>query len=202
MLRLLRLRELFVISLILMMNFVLVPVAKGWDNETTHLKLSEAGLKQSELNSGYLNNRLGLKDGISQALHWDGGKKSTDQSIVSWIREGAFFEDSGSAINPFIFGNPRFNNHFHNPLSTYKFDQWVTAPPPYNYARLDDYILSTHQTGESALLWAQDGDYQMAFDSVDWSWQRTRTHFYYALVSQLKSVRDAEFAQTVVQHSV
>jgi hypothetical protein len=193
MLRLLRRSELFIFSSILIMA-VLVPVAKGWDNTTTHQDLSKVGTQKADLNKGYLINTLGIQGGINEILHWNSGTDGTEKSILQWIQDGANFEDKG----PYGIFSTRPLRHFHNPLSQYTPDQWITAPAPYDHAGLDDYVLLFHVTGESAVLWAQDGENQRAYDGEDWSWQNTRTHYSTALTAQTKPIRDAELAQTFV----
>jgi hypothetical protein len=174
----------------IILNFLSIAIA--WDNKTTHKDLSDVAAQQSILNI-YLVNNLNIQKGIDEKLLW-AASNGTNQSIRKWIQDGANFEDTGV----YGFFSTRPYRHFHNPLSQYNTDQWVTAPAPYYHAGLDDYFYLYHVTGESAIHWVQDGENQLAYDGEDWSWQNTRTHYYIALTSQTKTVRDAELAQTFV----
>ena len=69
---------------------------------------------------------------------------------------------------------PRWLNHFHDPLV------------PWTNAGLRKLV-----TWESTVLWAQD--YK---NNDKWSWQKTRNYYYSALTAEIKSTRDAYFAQT------
>jgi hypothetical protein len=148
--------------------------AMAWDNGTTHVDLSDVAAQRSILSNGFLVNTLALKNGLDEKLLW-GGANTTNQSIRKWIQDGANFEDH----------SPRYLNHFHQPLL------------PWESAGLNDSILGKSVTGESALLWAQNGGLTNT-SNTDWSWQATRQHYANALTAQLKTTRDAELAQTFV----
>ncbi len=71
---------------------------------------------------------------------------------------------------------------------------------PWSQAGLNDIW-----TGESSLLWAQDGAYQQNFPDGDWSWQKIREYYYIALTGKDfsglgaapdKTKREEYFAQT------
>jgi len=152
----------------------------AWDNKTTHKDLSEAGAVSSVLGSGYLNN-IGFSDGLNASLHWDGGTNGKDKNIRNWIKDGADFEDVGGIING------RFYNHFHNPL----------RQQPWTDAGLNDSGFGWSAHGESALLWAQNAGVSDR-SNTDWAWQMIRDHYYLSLTAPVKTVRDAESAQTFV----
>ncbi len=86
-----------------------------------------------------------------------------NKPVREWIKDGSEFEDDG--LN--------FLNHFHNPLK-----QWPEAG-------LNDLLFS----GESSLLWAQEG-------TNEFSWQSARQYFYEALTGSTKSVRESSFSKT------
>jgi hypothetical protein len=157
----------------------------AWDNKTTHKDLSDAAAGRSILNSGYLQNTLGIGSGLDATLHWSGGTGGTDKKIRLWIQDGADFEDNCI----FIVINCRFYNHFHNPLQ------------PWPLTGLNDVVsfggITTPVYGESVLLWAQN-DGTIDQSNTDWSWQATRQHYYLGLTSQLNTNRDAELTQTFV----
>lgn len=185
------------ILIVIFMIALLPSVAQGWDNKTTHIDLSDSSVNNSVLNKGYLVNNLRLQRGILTSLQWNGGTGGTYKTIQQWIEDGANYEDG---YNIFTWG--RVFNHFHNPMSQYTKGQnsWNISAP-WNCAGLDDAVFwqfSGADCGESALLWAQDGASQISLFNDDWSWGATRTHYYNALTSYPKTVRDAELAQTFV----
>jgi len=153
--------------------------ALAWDNETTHRALSDVAAQRSVLVTGYLENGLGITDGLNTSVDWVGGKKGTKKRLREWILDGADFEDDGS-----VLFNGRFYNHFHNPLHQ----------QPWADAGLSDLVLSPKV---SALLWAQNAGVSDQ-SNTDWSWQVTRQYFYLALTAQTKPDRDAALAQTFV----
>ncbi len=108
--------------------------------------------------------------------------KDKSQPLKIWIQEGASLEDKSSPFFP-LTGSTRSLNHFHNPLK------------PWHEAGLDDWFIA-HYTGESSVLWAQDGEKQQTIVEGDWSWQKTREYFYAALTSMNETDRQAHFAKT------
>ncbi len=147
----------------------------AWDNNVTHKDLSEYAANSSVLASdkgNYLTN-VGFSEGLEKKLIWEGKK----QSITKWLREGGDLEDAGSNLDA-IKGVARFNNHFHNPQK------------PWESAGLNDI-----QTGESALLWAQDEEKQSTVVGGDWSWSHIRGFYLLALTSATEQGRQAYFAQ-------
>lgn len=146
---------------------------KAWNEERTHPDISEIAARNTILNSNYLKN-FGLAKGLDEILN--------DQKVFVWIRKGASLEDQSSPLFPLI-GTTRSLNHFHNPLK------------PFSEAGLDDWFI-LHYTGESSVLWAQDGSRQQTIVGGDWSWQKTREYFYTALTSLNETAREANFAKT------
>ena len=170
------------ISLILFILFGLVfnNSALSWDDKVTHKDLSNFAAENSVLSQAqgnYLIN-LGLNKGLDEPLTWNG----ISRNISLWLQEGAQLEDKSSTLFP-ILGTTRSLNHFHNPLK------------PWSQAGLDDYYLG-HWTGESSLVWAQDGNAQQNVVEGDWSWQKTRSYYYTALTSITESARQDNFAKT------
>lgn len=148
----------------------------SWDNEVTHKDLSKFAAENSVLDvskGNYMKN-LGYNFGLSEKFTW--GNKT--QSVLLWLREGAFLEDAGSNLDV-VAGKARFNNHFHNPLKL-----WEAAG------------LSDMQSGESSVLWAQDSNKQSTSVGGDWSWQKTRLCYYNALTAQTDNDRQTFFACT------
>lgn len=145
-------------------------VLYSWDNERTHLDLSEMAARKSVLGlpQNYLKN-LGFIKGLDE--------KTNGKEAFKWIRDGAYFEDAGNWWNA-IMASARSNNHFHNPLKP-----WVEAG------------LSDVQTGESSVLWAQDSN-QQNFLVGDWSWLKIKNYFYLALISLTDMDRQTNLAKT------
>ncbi len=155
--------------------------AFSWDNKVTHRDLSEYAAVSSVLGKDkgdYLKN-LGFDEGLKEELKC----VETKRTIKKWLAEGAELEDTSNALFP-LFGTTRSFNHFHNPLK------------PWSEAGLDDWVLFLHYTGQSSLLWAQDGANQQNFPERDWSWQKTREYYYLALTSATESNRQTNFAKT------
>jgi hypothetical protein len=168
------------LTLFILLGFALNNTALCWDNETTHMQLSEYAVDNSILDkdSGdYLRN-LGFIDALGTRVKW-----GEDKSIKKWFQDGAKLEDS-YIFSDLLNNHSRFNNHFHNPLK------------PWEQAGLDDTILFVPVTGKSSLLWAQDGVYQQGFTAGDWSWEKTRDYFYLALTSATDPARQEYFART------
>ncbi len=164
------------ISLILFILFYFAfnNIALSWDDGVTHKALSKFAAENSVLdkNKGdYLRN-LGFEKGLEEYLKWNKDKK-----IKDWLRDGAELEDqSGPLSIGYLNGKARAFNHFHNPL---KQAPWLDAG-------LDDWIVLPpfHVTGKSSLRWAQEGAYQENFYEGDWSWNKTREHYYTGLTGK------------------
>lgn len=162
-------------SLLLLMGLSMFLLISGedciaWD-ETTHRGLTASAADFSVLHESkgdYLK-YIGIEEGLHHKLNWHKRKK-----VKGWLEEGAAYEDD----------NPRFNNHFHNPLVA-----WGSAG-------LDDWCLLVHVSGESALLWAQDDDMQENTSEGDWSWRTIRDHYYDALTASTDAERQSSFART------
>ncbi len=167
-------------------------LALSWDNEKTHQDLSEVASYKSIIGTtNYLKN-IGLEEGLLHLLKL-GAKQ---QEIYKWLREGAFLEDAGNIVDLGL-GRARSYNHFHNPLK-----QWDSAG-------LNDYYIVTNpyppfipitysMSGESALLWAQDQEYQKKYYKLegDQTWQTIRNNYYKALTGKTDADRQAYFART------
>jgi hypothetical protein len=149
--------------LVIIISFCIISPINGftWDDEKTHPNLSAFAADNSILSSGngnYLQN-IGLNSGLDENLLWNGLKKTVEE----WIQYGSTLEDAGT-IWQLATNQGRSFNHFHNPIKQY----------PWTDAGLDDWIFLPpfHTTGESSLLWAQDGANQEKFLEKDWSWQK------------------------------
>ena len=154
--------------------FFIPAYLEAWNETRTHPDLSEIAAKKSILgNRNYLMN-IGFSKGINENIN---GKE-----IFKWLRDGAELEDKSSALFP-ISGTTRSLNHFHNPLKGW------------SQSGLDDWYIN-HYTGESSLLWAQDGNKQQSVIEGDWSWQKTRQYYYLGLTSSTETTRQENFART------
>ncbi|MBI4688570.1 MAG: hypothetical protein HY756_12495 [Nitrospirae bacterium] len=172
------------LTLFILFGFVLNNIALSWDDKVTHKDLSQFAAENSVLSKtkgDYLKN-LGFERGVKEPLKWNATK-----TILDWLREGAELEDKQAPYFP-ILGTTRSYNHFHNPLKL-----WTQAG-------LNDFW-----TGESSLLWAQDGANQQNFPEKDWSWKKIREYYYIALtgrdftgtvVAPDKTKREEYFART------
>jgi hypothetical protein len=185
------------IAFFILFTFILDEDALSWDEERNHMDFSRFAAEKSILRQcqeseiekcAYLKN-LGFEKGLEEPLLWNATK-----TIMDWIAEGARLEDSATT-SQLVCGGARSYNHFHNPLK-----QW-------EFAGLDEYVLNLcppfilippfrHVTGESSLLWAQNGGNQQNFQERDWSWQKVRDYYYLALISRTDSERQANFAKT------
>lgn len=154
--------------------------ALSWDDKVTHRDLSKYASENSVLGKGYLSN-IGLNKGLdNEVLEWAGSSTIQKGSIQDWIREGSQLEDAGAWYNT-ITGTSRFKNHFHDP----------TKIP--SQAGLSDI-----QSGESAMLWAQDSANQQTYVEKDKTWSKVRELYRLALTSSTATERQAYFAQTFV----
>ncbi|MFZ3137177.1 MAG: hypothetical protein WA126_07285 [Thermodesulfovibrionales bacterium] len=176
-------RKIALISVVLFV-FILTKYALSWDDSATHKDLSRYAadssflrncINETDKNCDYLKN-LGFNKGLIEVLKWDGNKTIKEDSIKNWLAEGAKLEDAGNIFN--ILFKARFDNHFHNPLNP-----WLEAG------------LTDIKTGESSLLWAQDGVYQETFTEGDWSWRKIRDYYHLALISTIDSIRQENFAK-------
>src|SRR3990170_3477779 len=158
----------------------------AWNDKVTHADMSEYAAQNSVLDKSkgdYLSN-LGFNGGLDETFKW-----SSEKTVKKWLREGAILEDSGNYWDA-VVNDARYNNHFHDPLKA-----WSSAG-------LTDLLpFST----ESAIIWAQDENYQSSFPEGDWSWKKMREYYYIALtgrdltgteIALAKEDRDACFAQT------
>ena len=173
------------LSLFIIAAVMLVFSAKAtpWSVET-HKLLSQRAAEHSLTNTENYLQRLGLA-GLSQSLRFG----NENREVVQWIQQGADLEDAGVWLE--YFANlGRANNHFHNPLKGW----WE--------AGLDELVLLLPYTGMSSVLWAQDGEAQLAWaggrsGGWDWSWQTVRTHYLQALIAATAAERQGIFCQNV-----
>src|SRR4030042_3210030 len=167
-------------------------LALSWDNEKTHQDLSEVASYKSIIGTtNYLKN-IGLKEGLLHLLKLS----AKQQEIYKWIREGVFLEDAGNIVD-LSLGRARSYNHFHNPLKPWDIaglNDYYIVPNPY-----PPFIPITYSmSGESALMWAQDQEYQKKYTNLegDQTWQAARNYFYTALTGKTDAERQENFART------
>jgi hypothetical protein len=116
------------------------------------------------------------------------GAKFMDESTNGkrsrmWIRDGAVLEDAGTALQ-FINGTARSLNHFHSPTTTNP-----------TKATIETSGLSDLASGKSALMWAQDGPYQISKGWEDWSWLKVREHQYNYLTATTEAAENDSLAK-------
>lgn len=121
--------------------------------EQTHIMLSEHAAENTVIDysfTDYLINNLGFKRGVEEVLTGvDAGEKNVSKEVFWWLGHGGLQEDRPGNWYDYILDKPsRSLNHFHNP--TYSWNEW-------SQAGLDDWVGVINYTGESSVLWAQDG---------------------------------------------
>ncbi len=152
----------------------------AWDDGVTHKDLSELAAEQSVLGStmGNYLRTLGFQNGLEEWL-----QLQPKIRVMDCLRNGAALEDAGNVWQLIVERRARHLNHFHNPLK------------PWDQAGLDDYVILEF-TGQSSVLWAQDGINQLRFPKGDWSWGTIRQLYYSALTATTEADRNAYFADT------
>jgi hypothetical protein len=157
----------------MLLIFVIVSTAKGYDNEIVHQAINENAAKQSNNLLNALTN-LGVKEGLENVVY---GKK-----IYKWFHEGAKLEDETVC---------RSRNHFHDPLKP-----WGNAG--LNNEAVNAYCLSLgfeKFSVDSSLIWAQKESLNPFYDNL-WSWPKARTYYYKALTLPTIDEREKNFAYT------
>jgi hypothetical protein len=140
--------------------------AFSWNDDVTHMYLSRYAVENSVLNKNAYLSKFGFERGLEEFLTRGNHRKE----IKEWIAEGGELEDSGSYWD-LVTKKHRSFNHFHNPLKPWEsagLDDWIPIPP-------------YHTTGESSLLWAQDGKRQALAPEGDRTWKKAREYFFSAL---------------------
>jgi hypothetical protein len=157
-------------------------VAYGYDNENTHIKITEIAAEYSKLN-GFLKQKLGYSYGYEESVY---GKR-----ILDWLTGGSYLED---------VPNCRAANHFHNPLASSWSSAQLTDQPMWI-----DIGCMTWKPFVSNVTWAT-GFLSRADDipkaglkirlnpPVDWN--TARENYYSALTANSKDYRDYYFAAT------
>lgn len=160
------------IMLLAVISALLIPINSFcWNEEVTHNIITQSTVDRSTFNEQIrLLGFSGPKDNIQ-------GEGKT-LSIEKWFIEGTKLEDAGNAAQALI-GYARYLNHFHNPLK-----DWSNAG------------LTDVSSGESLLLWAQDGTTQNSKLGGDWSWHKVRDYYYSALIATTDTNRQEYFART------
>lgn len=150
--------------------------AFAWNDDVTHADMSQYAAENSVLdkNKGdYLFNNLGFEGGLEKKFKWN-----IEKNVTEWLRQGAVEEDAGTKTEA-LAGKARYLNHFYNPLKP-----WLDAG------------LTGFFSGESSVLWSQDGVKQTNAVGGDWSWQTIRSNYRKALTSITNTDRQVFFAQT------
>ncbi len=145
-----------------------------WSTET-HIMISfKTNLYFTKLKDYSFVLKLNFDKGIMDQQLLD---NDVSRSIMDWITFGSDIEDD--SFDPLGLIGARSDNHFHNPLKTFS-----------------DAGLSDIKTGESLLLWAQDGNKQKIYVQSDNSWSKVREYFFNALTSTENTIRQSFFAKT------
>jgi hypothetical protein len=159
----------------------IVPNGWAWDAEITHRNLSEKAAQYSVLSQSddsYLKD-LGMANGLYEILTLPGQvcddiTKKAECSILDWLIYGAEKEDASRYFSG-TEASIRSVNHFHDPIS--------------------NLGLSDLKDGQSAMLWAQDGDNQSGEVEGDASWAKARDYYREALTGLDETSRTTSFAQ-------
>ncbi len=131
----------------------------AYDDEVVHRRINRHAALYSNMDT-FIREQLGLRLGIIDT-------KLLGKTIRDWIEEGGTREDA----------NPRWLNHFHDPLE------------PWESAGLDMPLVPT---GMSSLVWAQLSDDPGAYATNAFSWSAARANYHRALTTGSES----DWAQT------
>jgi len=153
--------------------------AYSFDNEITHRDITQKAVENSNLND-YLITNLELKSGVETTV--------IGRSILRWLREGSYLEDSPLC---------RASNHFHNPLKPW--DQSYMSDEPwfiYTYCGATGY-----GTKYSNITWGTGYLSQAPYGSKtnsrnEMNWDYARQYYYLALTSASTTERETYFAKT------
>ena len=145
--------------------------AFGWDNEKIHPLITK-----------YAADRFFDLDFLQKELVLD----AETLTVEKWLQEGSKREDAGTA-SQFALGIARSLNHFHSPTTTNPTKK-----------TLETSGLSDRASGESALLWTQDGNNQALKVGGNWSWKMVRDHQYNYLTLTRGADKDANLARLLM----
>src|SRR3989304_1013578 len=151
--------------------------AYSFDNEITHRDITTKATIISNLNT-YLTNNFEFENGIETELN--------NISILKWLREGAYLEDSPMC---------RPSNHFHNPLKSWD-QSYMSDEPGWLDLRCSSWRpwYSNVTWGTGYLSPAPNGS--KADTGNQWDWDAAREYYYRALISATNTDRETNFART------
>jgi hypothetical protein len=175
----------------------------AWENKLTHPAITEKAIERSVLND-FLNNQLGLNDGLETQLEltgqfqnnintrvaqepefeWD---NKTKVSILEWLRRGSSLED---------VPNPRARHHFHDPIRNAGLNNSDANQKVLNLIWLFSKLLypdywGFDTTGLSTLDRAKGLDGNWGNEYLNYyNWVYARSLFYAALTWESKSERE------------
>lgn len=169
--------------------------AMGFDDQITHPKITEKGVRDISGLGAYLRTVLGYRDGVETRFPSD--SHDTRSSVVELLKKGSTDEDSVPNIC-------RASNHFHDPLKIWS-ESYVTDYPLLNTAC--NYPPFT--TRYSNITWATgylapppDGTKQV-FENASLedppapnNWDNARAYYYESLTNASDVVRETNLAKT------
>jgi hypothetical protein len=173
----------FLLWLVIMVQFLLPDTASAYDNTVTHRDLT-ANVVDTSFFKDYLVNALLIPEDIEKSLR--GHRK--EQTILRWLQEGSQMEDDPPC---------RASNHFHDPAR------------PLNGAGLSDTFwftsgwcsLGDYPFGEltSNLVWATGftaaGQNVPSATGNTWDWHAARKFFYVALTGDSMELDGLKIAE-------
>jgi len=174
-------RNLF-ITLLLVLTFGTISQVGGFDNISSHPKITDEAIKASQLNLDLRG--LGLFSGIKTVINYDGSAVQTDfgtittmytSTIQDLIRSGSYSEDVPDC---------RATNHFLNPLKSWDSAGMTDQPV------LINLLCSSGSPWVSNVLWATQDNRN------DFVWAKIRSAYYQALTATTDQIRSNNFAAT------
>ena len=175
----------------------------GWENKLTHPAITEQEITGSATKvDDYLKSQLGLSGGTATQLYWnfpsdietrmmenkmfDPAKTKT---ILDWLIAGSSIEDEDGRKYSW---RPR--HHFYDPIRNSGLD---------NHADHPDWSLHPFSNwlplGQSALNWTILGTALQEPFTNNEKWANARSIFYDSFRSTIKSVRNAQLAETMLK---
>lgn len=174
------------IIVIAIVYYLTSTVAYCFDDNRTHLLLTERAISISLLSS-YLVNNLGFSKSIDKQLTTY--LFPTSRSILEWLQQGSTDEDSPVC---------RASTHFHDPLKPWK-DSYVTDSPAVIKFWCNDVPPVWPQY--SNITWATGYESKgvkltTPMDRQDMNWDNAQRYFYSALTETDPLKRDDFFIKT------
>ena len=155
--------------------------AYAYDNVTTHKKVTEKAVDNSQLRN-YLKQNFGYASGYEEKIR---GKR-----IIDWLIEGSYLEDILAC---------RASNHFHNPLLPWGQSYMTDQPGWIDEACLDWKPWFSNITWATRFLAPPPDGAKTTFGLYKtYDWDTARQVYYRAITNTDKFYRDMAFTDTFV----